>query len=457
MFPKLEKKFVILYTLSTGLILTVILAAAFLFFLSSQDSRRKSIFQDQLFTLMSRLQTDSVFSDSYLSQLEQKHQLAIYIEENDSPFFFPGSYMPRTERGKLFESAEDLAAKEGIFPHSHPISSNLLQSSLLEIKGDKGDIYLGNVLVIQTRSGYKKLILLQDITGNRMQVVKTLLFYILIGCIGILLLFLTGRWFVRRSLKPLEETYKKQQDFVAAASHEMRSPLAVIRSTVDAAADAPEEQERLLEVIRKECQRGSTLIKNLLLLAAADQNQWAVRKKYFEIDEMLLNLLEVYEPLCVSRNGKLLLELPDEPIPEVLADPDLCRQIFTILLDNAAAYGLDPEGGRGREAWQAIGAASESRETSAGTSGNAGRIILRAEYAPPYVMVYVIDHGPGIPDEEKDLIFDRFYRHDKSRNQKEHFGLGLSIAVKLAEIQEIGLSVEDTDGGGSTFCVVYEE
>ena len=82
MFPKLEKKFVILYTLSTGLILTVILTAAFMFFLSSQNSRRKSIFQDQLFTLMSRLQTDSVFSDSYLAQLEQKHQLAIYIEEN---------------------------------------------------------------------------------------------------------------------------------------------------------------------------------------------------------------------------------------------------------------------------------------------------------------------------------------------------------------------------------------
>lgn len=456
MFPKLEKKFVILYTLSTGLILTVILTAAFMFFLSSQNSRRKSIFQDQLFTLMSRLQTDSVFSDSYLSQLEQKHQLAIYIEENDSPFFFPGSYMTRTERGKLFEYAEELAAKEGIFPHSHPISSNLLQSSLLEIEGDEGDIYLGNVLVIQTSSGYKKLILLQDITGNQMQVVKTLLFYILIGCIGILLLFLTGRWFVRRSLKPLEETYEKQQDFVASASHEMRSPLAVIQSTVDAAADAPEEQERLLEVIRKECQRGSTLIKNLLLLAAADQNQWAVRKNFFEIDEMLLNLLEVYEPLCLSRNGKLLLELPDEPIPEVLADPDLCRQIFTILLDNAVAYGLDLEGGRDREVWQAISAASESGETSAGKPRNAGRIILRAEYTPPCVMVYVIDHGPGIPDEEKNLIFDRFYRQDKSRNQKEHFGLGLSIAVKLAEIQGIGLSVEDTEGGGSTFCVVYE-
>lgn len=426
MFPKLEKKFVILYTLSTGLILTLILAVAFLSYLASQNSRQNSMFQDQLFTLMSRLQTDSIFSDSYLAQLEHKNHLAIYIEENGSPFFFPGSYQTRTERGKLFERAENLAAGEGIFPNSHPISSNLLQSSLLEIRGDEGDLYLGNILIIQTSNGYKKLILLQDISGSQMQSIKTLIFYLGIDCIGILLLFLTGRWFVRRSLKPLEETYEKQQDFVAAASHELRSPLAVIQSTADAIADAPKEQGRLLDVIRKECWRGSSLVKNLLLLAAADQKQWAVKKVYFEMDEMLLSLLEVYEPLCVSRNGKLLLELPDESMPKVYADPALCRQIFTILLDNAVAYGLGEDG---------------------------GRIVLQAKYLHPHIEVSVIDHGPGIPDREKRLIFDRFYRQDQSRRQKEHFGLGLSVAAKLAEIQGVELDVRDTEGGGSTFRV----
>lgn len=426
MFPKLEKKFVILYTLSTGLILTLILAVAFLSYLASQNSRQNSMFQDQLFTLMSRLQTDSIFSDSYLAQLEHKNHLAIYIEENGSPFFFPGSYQTRTEREKLFDRAENLAAGEGIFPNSHPISSNLLQSSLLEIRGDEGDLYLGNILIIQTSNGYKKLILLQDISGSQMQSIKTLIFYLVIDCIGILLLFLTGRWFVRRSLKPLEETYEKQQDFVAAASHELRSPLAVIQSTADAIADAPEEEGRLLDVIRKECWRGSSLVKNLLLLAAADQKQWAVKKVYFEMDEMLLSLLEVYEPLCVSRNGKLLLELPDESMPKVYADPALCRQIFTILLDNAVAYGLGEDG---------------------------GRIVLQAKYLHPHIEVSVIDHGPGIPDREKRLIFDRFYRQDQSRRQKEHFGLGLSVAAKLAEIQGVELDVRDTEGGGSTFRV----
>ena len=72
MFPKLERKFVFLYTLSTGLILTLILAVSFLFYVSSQSSRQKSLFQDQLFTLMSQLQTDSLFSDSYLAQMESK-------------------------------------------------------------------------------------------------------------------------------------------------------------------------------------------------------------------------------------------------------------------------------------------------------------------------------------------------------------------------------------------------
>ena len=102
-----------------------------------------------------------------------------------------------------------------------------------------------------------------------------------------------------------------------------------------------------------------------------------------------------------------------------------------------------------------IGTLSERDDHCAQGSENTGRIVLRAEYKRPFVMVYVIDHGPGIPDEEKKLIFDRFYRQDKSRNQKEHFGLGLAIAVRLAEIQGIGLDVEDTKGGGSTFRVSH--
>lgn len=427
MFPELQKKFVRLYTVSTGMILSLILIAAFLFYLFSQQSRREADFSNQLFTLVSKLQADSSFNDSYLAQLEAKHGLLIYIEENNTSFFFPGAYQPKTKRQKLFKEAQDKAAAEGIYPNSHPISSSLLQSSILEIKGERHDSYLGCVTIIHTNSGYKKLILIQDISENKMRLIQNGIVYLLIDILGLLLLYLAGRRFVRQSLKPLEEMYLKQQDFAAAASHELRSPLAVIRTAADAAKSIPAQQEKYLAVIQEECQRGTSLVKNLLLLASAQQEKWSVKKQHFELDEMLLHLMELYEPLCGAKDAELLLILPEETLPHVYADPDLCLQIFTILLDNALAHGL----------------------------GDAKKIILGASRTHTGITVCVTDFGPGICDEKKALIFEPFYRQDKSRNKKTHFGLGLSIAARFANLQDITLTVKDTEGGGSTFEVTF--
>ena len=172
MFPKLQKKFVILYTLSTGLIMTFILSIAFLFYASSQENRQKSTFQEHLFTLMTQLQVNPRFADSFLAQMEQNNRLIIYIEENGTPFFFPGAYETHTDREILLKTAEKAAQKESIYKDSHPISSDLLQSSVFQIAGDKRDSYLGNILILRTASGYKKLILLRQpykAPGNRMR------------------------------------------------------------------------------------------------------------------------------------------------------------------------------------------------------------------------------------------------------------------------------------------------
>lgn len=427
MFPEFQKKLVRRYTLSTGVILTFILAVTFLYYLSSQQSRMEVSFSDHIFTLTSKLQTESAFNDSYLAQLESKHRLLIYIEENNTPFFFPGVYSTRTDRQILLNKTQKLASSEGIFPNSHPISSDLLQSSVLTIKGKHCDTYLGCVTIVNTSSGYQKLILLQDITENKIKLIQNAALYLLIDILGILLLFLTGKRFVSRSLKPLEEMYAKQQDFTAAASHELRSPLSVIRAAADAASINPIRQEKFLSVIKDECRRGDSLIKNLLLLSSAREESWSMKMQRFELDEMLLHLTELYEPLCGAKNGSLLLSLPEETLPPVYADPELCLQIFTILLDNAIAYGLK----------------------------DTGRIVLNIKSTPARIVASVTDFGPGISDKDKPLIFDAFYRQDQSRNVKSHFGLGLSIAARLAELQDITLNVRDTEGGGSTFDVIF--
>lgn len=155
MFPKLQRKLVFLYTLSTGLIITFILSITFLFYFTSQENRQESLFQKHLFTLMFQLQGNSHFTDLFLAQMEEKNQLIIHIEENNSPLFFPGSYRPDTRREILLSYAEKAADKEGIFTDSYPISSNMLQTSIFQIHGDSRDVYLGNILVLQTPAGYK--------------------------------------------------------------------------------------------------------------------------------------------------------------------------------------------------------------------------------------------------------------------------------------------------------------
>ena len=206
-------------------------------------------------------------------------------------------------------------------------------------------------------------------------------------------------------------------------------------------------------MIKKECLRGSTLIKNLLLLSTADQKSWEMKKTDFEVDELLLHLFEIYEPLCLTKDAVLQLLLPEQPLPFVHADPEICKQVFTILLDNALTYGLmdPPDSERKLLLKASVSAADPLSSAPRPAFSRTNR--RHKQNASSWVTISVIDHGPGIPDAEKSLIFDRFYRSDRSRNQKEHFGLGLSLAASLCNMQEIPIRVSDTPGGGSTFSV----
>ena len=119
---------------------------------------------------------------------------------------------------------------------------------------------------------------------------------------------------------------------------------------------------------------------------------------------------------------QLLIELPEDSLPVCFCDSLKISQALAILIDNALAY--VPEG---------------------------GMIRLSARQEAASVSLFVADNGPGIPDSEKEAVFQRFYRSDTSRNDKQHFGLGLCIAKEIALLHHGTLSVSDTPGGGATF------
>lgn len=424
MIKKLHKKLVALYTVTTGLILTIVVAGVLV--VSAQEFHKKNLdsFQNDLFNLISRLQFGSTVSGTWLSQLEYEEKLIIHIEDNGIPLIFGGSWNPPTDRSLLVQRAKDQAALELIKTTTRPVSSSLLKSSVFNITGDHNDSYFGSVIVVPVKNGYQSLTLLSYQTPAGSEILRQGIQYAFLTLLGIAALFLVSWVLVGKSLKPIEESRRKQNEFIASASHELRAPLAVIRSSISAISAAPQKRETFMNNIDRECTRMAILVNDMLLLASADTRHFTVREAPLDTDTLLIGIYERFEPLFQKKGVGLRLDLPENPLPHISGDEARMEQVLSILLDNALTY--TPSG----------------KEVS--LSGYAGR---------RSVSLAVSDQGCGIDDTAKKHIFDRFYRGDSSRTDKQHYGLGLSIAQELVHLHKGSITVTDSESGGACFTV----
>jgi len=225
-------------------------------------------------------------------------------------------------------------------------------------------------------------------------------------------------------LARLDQAFMTQRRFLADASHELRSPLAAIRTNVEAllrGADAdPEERDASLRAIARETDRMGRLVADLLALAHADAGQPLVRQPV-ELDALLLEVYQQERRLA----GGVGLTLGDLEQVEVEGDPDRLKQLVLNLVDNALRY--TPPG---------------------------GDVTLDVVRMSSWAVLRVRDTGVGIPDEDLSRIFDRFYRVDRPRTrQAGGTGLGLAICKWVAEAHGGRIEVESVVDGGSTFSV----
>lgn len=425
MLLQLRKKLTLLYTFITGFILTMVVIT--LAIITNQSNRRQqeTLFTNQLMTITNKLQYDSRISQDWLSSMECDNGLLIHIEENQQPLQYVGSSRNTTDRSILFERARQKALEESVDSHTPPVSTSLVKSSLFTIKGDYHDSYQGTVVVFSVKNSYFSLILLQDITAPHQRSFYQMLLFVLADIGGILCLLLANWKFVGNSLEPIRINEEKQQAFIAAASHELRSPLAVISASVDAIPSIDNNVQHFIANIKAECHRMSRLIQDLLLLASSKSNAWSLTKEQLDMDTLLLNIYEKYQPLCNSKKISLKLDLPDDSLPIILGDGERISHIISIFIDNGIAYANSDTG-----------------------------LILQASVQKHTLTCAVIDHGTGISDEQKEHVFEYFYRSDASRKDKEHFGLGLCVAKELARLSGGDLVLTDTPGGGCTFSLV---
>lgn len=427
MYHKLRKHLTLIYTLATGFILTCLLGICCFCLSRFVLAKNEASFSIHFLNISTKFQSESVFSDYWLSQTEADSHLIIHIEDNGIPLFFRGGWIPSTPRDTLLGLARDAASEYSVFTDHVPVSSSSVQSPIFSFDGANHDWYLGKIIVCRTSRGYKSLSLIQDITPSRKQLGVQFAFFLAIDFFGILSFALISWIFTGKCIRPLKESQQKQTAFLAAASHELRTPVAVIQTSASAIPKAPESAESLLHTIDQECRRMRRLISDLLFLASADGGRCTVNIQKQDADTLLLDIYEMFYPLYLQKRRTLQLKLPESELPPVACDHDRILQIFSILLDNALTY------------------APEDRP-----------VILSAFLADGATAFSVADHGPGIPDEQKSRVFDRFYQADPSRKSSSHFGLGLSIARELTELQNGKLLLTDTPGGGCTFTLLLK-
>lgn len=352
------------------------------------------------------LQTENTITDSFLKEEEQYSGYAIFLFYGKFPFRFPGEYVTGEEREELLRTC--LSSGAG---YKKPTKLKSGGVPYLVYRGETGD-------------GSKGLYLCMELT----QLYRSFLaqFAILFLCFlcGSGALVLLGRFLAERAAKPVEENQKEQAAFIRAAGHELRSPLAVIRANNAAAGVDAERQAHYQQVIDDECERMGRLVEDLLTLAKGTGGGYDLKEERFAADTFLIECFEKYEPVCRQDQIPLHISLPEEAAGTIKGDRQRLEQAVGILIHNALSYGATEKG-----------------------------IELGLWIDKKQIVLWVRDHGPGIADERKEKVFERFYRGDESRTDKEHFGLGLSIAREL--VQAMGGSIEavDTPGGGAEFRI----
>jgi signal transduction histidine kinase len=241
-----------------------------------------------------------------------------------------------------------------------------------------------------------------------------------------------GYFAAGRALVPIRRSFDAQRRFVADASHELRTPLSVIQASLDVVEK--EEQDKLAPLsqlvindLKQEVRRMGRLTGDLLTLARADAEGMELRRETIDLQELLQRAKRTIQPQADAR--QVALELAPGSSVLICVDPDRVSQLVLILLDNAVKY--TPTGGTVRLA------------------------ATRPINEKGKVLITVADTGPGVPVEEQERIFERFYRLDSSRSREAGgAGLGLAIAREIAQAHGGSITVAAASTGGSIFKVL---
>jgi len=223
--------------------------------------------------------------------------------------------------------------------------------------------------------------------------------------------------------KNLERNERLRRDMVADVAHELRTPLSNLKGYLEAINDGVvKPDEATIRSLNEEASSLSHLVADLQELSLADAGELKMTFQSENIKSLIQEAVDASQSKAAAKGLKLIAELPDE-LPALNIDAHRIKQVLYNLLDNSIAH-----------------------------TGKRGKITVKALEKNNLISVSVADTGKGIPSEDLPMIFERFYRVDKSRTRTTGgSGLGLTITKRLVEAHGGKISVESRPGKGSTF------
>lgn len=228
-----------------------------------------------------------------------------------------------------------------------------------------------------------------------------IIFSVSIGIVSIIVVYILAKKVSKTIVKPVEETLEKQKQFISDASHELKTPLAVIEANSDVLEDKV-GKNKWITYIQNEVQSMNKLVNDLLLLAKME-DATCNNHRNFNLSKEVKMIISVFESMAYEKQIDIITNIQDGI--EFNGDKEDIKHILSTLIDNGIKH---TENGR--------------------------KITIELSKEKNEIKIQVKNEGEPIPEEEQLKIFERFYRVDKARNREEkRYGLGLAIAKKTVE------------------------
>ena len=312
-------------------------------------------------------------------------------------------------------------AGQALLRHKGDWPKRLDSSRLLRMHGTSGERYRYLAAVAPVLDGDKRigtLYMFKNMEFYYEAAYKTLFWLLCMALVLYMAACSFGYWLAGRNIRPISQMYARQTQFTADASHEMRTPLAVMKLAVQGLRE--DEDSRLsefakesVEMLGSEADRLSRLTENLMALARSDEDNLPA---YTEQVDMTALCHKVAAQLALLAEQKqIVLKQELQADLSVQGDELALSRLLIILLDNALKY-------------------SAAKTT----------VTLRGARVKEHLVIEVRDEGCGISDEDKTRVFDRFYRVDKARSRSQG-GLGLGLSLAWAIVHQHGGSIKIFD------------